>query len=105
MKKLKGFISKGVKLAGQSAELANDARKATKEYWDKNKDELQEQGKEAFITGQEYVTTTYESVSEAASSIYHDIKYSDSDLKKLQQNIENQGGYYRELSRRSTTID
>ena len=105
MKKLKGLISKGQKLAEQAAELAADASKTAKDYWDENKDELQAQGKEALKTGQEYVSSTYESASEAANSMYRDIKYSDSDLIKLQQNIENQGGYYRELNRRSTTVD
>ncbi|MFK5984813.1 MAG: hypothetical protein QM479_05255 [Pseudomonadota bacterium] len=105
MKKFKGLISKGLKLAEQAAEHATDASKAAKEYWNENKDDLQAQGKEALKTGQEYVSSTYESASEAANSMYHDIKYSDSDLKKLQQNIENQGGYYRELNRRSTTVD
>lgn len=105
MKKLKGLISKGLKLAEQAAGHATDASKAAKEYWDENKDDLQAQGKESLKTGQEYVTSTYESASEAANSMYRDIKYSDSDLIKLQQNIENQGGYYRELNRRSTTVD
>jgi len=105
MKKLKGLISKGLKLAEQAAEHATDASIAAKDYWDENKDDLQAQGKEALKTGQEYVSSTYESASEAASSIYHDIKYTDSELQKLQQSIENQGGYYRELNRRSTTVD
>lgn len=105
MNRLKGLLSKGTKLAEQAVDLANDASKAAKEYWDENKDELQAQGKEAFKAGQEYVSATYESATEAASSIYRDIKYSDSDLLKLQQNIENQGGHYRELNRRSTTAD
>lgn len=105
MKKLKELISKGLKLAEQAAEHATVASKAAKEYWDENKDELQAQGKESLKAGQEYVSSTYESASEAANSMYRDIKYSDSDLIKLQQNIENQGGYYRELNRRSTTVD
>lgn len=105
MIKLKGLIKKGLKLAGQAAEHATDASKAAKEYWDENKDELQAQGKETFKAGQGYASSTYESASEAASSVYRDIRYSDSDLVKLQQNIENQGGYYRELNRRSTTVD
>jgi len=103
--KLKGLITKGKKLAEQAVELANDASNVAKEYWDENKDEIQAQGKDALKAGQEYVSSTYEAASEATTSIYHDIKYSDSDLTKLQQNIENQGGYYRELNRRSTTAD
>jgi len=105
MKKLKGLIAKGQKLAEQAVELAADTSKAAKDYWDENKDDFQAQGKEALKTGQEYVSSTYESASEAANSMYRDIKYTDSDLTKLQQSIENQGGYYRELNRRSTTVD
>lgn len=102
MKKIKGLLSNGLKLAAQHAA---DASKTAKEYWDHNKDDLQEQGKETLKTGQEYASSTYDSASEAAHSIYRNIKYSDSNLIKLQQNIENQGGYYRELNRRSTTVD
>jgi hypothetical protein len=105
MSNLNKLFSKGLKLVAQATEQATDANKAAKEYWDENKDELQAQGKEAFKAGQEYVTSTYESASKATASIYQDIKYSDTDLKKLQQNIENQGGYYRELNRRNTTVD
>jgi hypothetical protein len=105
MSNLDKLFSKGLKLVVQATEQATDASKAAKEYWDENKDELQAQGKEAFKAGQEYVTSTYESASKATASIYQDIKYSDTDLKKLQQNIENQGGYYRELNRRNTTVD
>jgi hypothetical protein len=105
MSNLNKLLSKGLKLVAQATEQATDASKAAKEYWDENKDELQAQGKEAFKAGQEYVTSTYESASKATASIYQDIKYSDTDLKKLQQNIENQGGYYRELNRRNTTVD
>ena len=47
MKKLKGLISKGIKLAEQAAEHATDASKAAKDYWNENKDDLQAQGKEA----------------------------------------------------------
>jgi hypothetical protein len=105
MDKLKELFSAGKKLAEQATEIAVDTSKSAKEYWDENKDEIQSQGKEAFQVGKEYLTTTYQAASDAASSIYHDIKFSDSDITKLQQNIENQGGYYRELNRRSTTVD
>jgi hypothetical protein len=105
MKKLKGLLSKGQKLAKQVTELATDASKTAKDYWVENKDELQAQGKKALETGQKYASSTYESASEAAFSIYRDIKYSDGDLSKLQKNIVNQGGYYRELNRRSTSVD
>jgi len=105
MMRFKGLIKKGLKLAEQAAEHATDASKAAKEYWDENKDELQAQGKEALKAGQEYASSTYESASDAANSVYRDIRYSDSDLVKIQQNIENQGGHYRELNRRNTTVD
>lgn len=105
MEKLKKLFSNGQILAGQAANIAADAGQSARDYWDKNKDDLQAQGMDALKAGKEYVSTTCESVAEAASGIYQDIKYSDSELNKLQQNIENQGGMYRELNRRSTTVD
>lgn len=63
MKKLKGLLSKGQKLAKQVTELATDASKTAKDYWVENKDELQAQGKEALETGQKYASSTYESAS------------------------------------------
>ncbi len=105
MKKLKEIFSEGVRLAEKAVGHASDAGKTAKEYWDENKDELHEQGKEALKTGREYVSSTYDSASDTASNIYRDIKYSESDLKNLENRIENQGGYYRELNRQSTTVD
>ena len=103
MMRIKGLIKQGLKIAGQAAEHATDASKAAKDYWDENKGELQTQGKDALKAGHEYASSTYESASDAASSMYRDVRYADSDLVTLQQNIENQGGYYRELNRRNTT--
>lgn len=105
MMRIKGLIKQGLKIAGQAAEHATDASKAAKDYWDENKGELQTQGKDALKAGHEYASSTYESASDAASSMYRDVRYADSDLVTLQQNIENQGGYYRELNRRNTTAD
>ncbi|MCG7869710.1 MAG: hypothetical protein JAY74_25485 [Candidatus Thiodiazotropha taylori] len=105
MNKFKGLFSKGIQLAEEATQLASDAGKSAIKYWDENKDEIQAQSKEALKLGQEYLATSYESATDAATSIYRDLKYSDSELTKLQQNIENQGGYYRELNRRSTTTD
>ena len=105
MKKLKEIFSKGVGLAEKAVGHASDAGKTAKEYWDDNKDEFHAQGKEALSAGKEYASSAYDSASDAASSIYRDIKYSESDLKNLKKRIENQGGYYRELNRRSTIVD
>ena len=105
MKKLKEIFPKGVRLAEKAVGHASDAGKTAKEYWDDNKDEFHAQGKEALSAGKEYASSAYDSASDAASSIYRDIKYSESDLKNLKKRIENQGGYYRELNRRSTTVD
>jgi hypothetical protein len=105
MDKFRLFLKKGAMLTKQAAELAQDAGKTAQQYWDENKEDFEAQSKEALKLSQEYVTTTYSSASETATSIYRDLKYSNNDLRKLQQNIENQGGYYRELNKRSTTTD
>ena len=105
MKKLKEFITKGLKLAEKTAGHVSEAGKVGKEYWDENKDSFHAQGKEAFKTGQEYVSSTYDSASKTATSIYRDIKYSEKDLKNLKTRIENQGGYYRELNKNKDTVD
>jgi hypothetical protein len=69
------------------------------------KDSFHVQGKAVYKTGQEYVSSTYDSASKTATSIYSDIKYSEKDLKDLKTRIENQGGYYRELNKNKGTID
>lgn len=105
MKKIKELLTKGLKLAEKTAGHVSEAGKTGKEYWNENKDTFYAQGKEVFKTGQEYVSSTYDSASDTASSIYRDIQYSESDLKKLEKSIENQGGYYRELNRHKSTVD
>jgi hypothetical protein len=69
------------------------------------KDSFHVQGKAVYKTGQEYVSSTDDSASKTATSIYRDIKYSEKDLKDLKTRIENQGGYYRELNKNKGTID
>jgi hypothetical protein len=107
--KIKGLFLKGAKLAeeaaAQAADLAKDAGKSAKELWDENKDGLQTHGKEALDVGREFASSAYDSVSGVVSSVYYEIKYSDSDINKVQKSIENQGGLYRELNRRHTTSD
>jgi hypothetical protein len=105
MDKFRLFFKKGAMFTKQVSELAQGAGKTTQEYWDENKEDFKAQSKKAFKISQEYLETTYSSASETAASIYRDLKYTDDDLRKLQQNIENQGGYYRELNKRSTTTD
>ena len=105
MKKIKELFSKGLKLTEKAVGHASEASKTAKEYWEENKDTILAQGKEAVKTGQEYLSSTYDSASDTATSIYRDIKYSESDLKKLEKSIENQGGYYRELNRHKSTVD
>lgn len=105
MKKLKELFSKGLTLAEKTAGHVSEAGKSGKEYWDKNKDSFHAQGKETFKTGQEYVSSTYDSANKTATSIYRDIKYSKKDLKDLKTRIENQGGYYRELNKNKGTVD
>lgn len=105
MKKIKDLIYKGLDLTEKAVGQASDASNTVKEYWDENKDTFHAQRKEALKTGQEYVSRTYDSATNTASSIYHDIKYSENDLKKLEKSIENQGGYYRELNKHKPTVD
>ncbi len=105
MIKIKELFSKGLELTEKVVGHATKAGKSVKEHWEENKDSYHAQGKEVFKTGQEYVSSTYDSASKSATSIYRDIKYSENDLKELEIRIENQGGYYRELNRNSATID
>jgi len=105
MKKSKELFSKGLKLAERAVGHVSETVKTAKENWDENKETLRAHGKEALKTGQEYVSNTYGSASETATSIYCNIKYSDNDLKSLEKRIENQGGHYRELNRNKATVD
>lgn len=105
MKIIKELFSKGLELTEKAVDHATKASNSVKEHWEENKDSYHAQGKEALKTGQEYVSSTYDSASKSATSIYRDIKYSENDLKELEKRIENQGGYYRELNKNSATND
>ena len=105
MIKLKGLITKGIKVAEKVTEIAQETGEATKKHWDENKDKIKTKGKEVLIVSNEYVATTYEAATDAATGVYYDLKFSDRDMTKLQHNIENQGGYYRELNKRGTATD
>ena len=105
MKNVRVLLSKGRKLADQATKRAAGTSKVATRYWNENKDELQEKGTLALRAGQKYAHSTVGSATQAASGIYRGLRYSDDELTKLKNNIENQGGYYRELNRKSTTLD
>jgi len=109
MKGLKGFFKKSIEHAEdaveKASELVNDASKQAFQYWDDNKEDLYAQGKETADFTKEFVSSTFNSASIAATSLYRDIWYSDEDNARLKRNIENQGGLYRELNRRHTAQD
>lgn len=92
-------------LFSKTPELAKQASRSVKNYWDQNKDDLKAQGKDALNTGKEYLSTSYDGATDSATNIYRNLKYSETDLKKMERNIENQGGYYRELNRQNTIHD
>jgi len=53
----------------------------------------------------DYVIAGAKSTYNTAKGIYSNIRYSPKKLKELQDNVENQGGFYRELTRNKRTLD
>lgn len=105
MKKYKRALLLGQKYVNKASEQVAEVHTNTNHYWSENKCEIRSQGKRAFTIGHKYASCSLSSAVQTATGIYKGAKYTSAKLTQLQKNIENQGGYYRELSRRSTVSD
>lgn len=99
------FISRIRDAARKLADKTVEAGEAVRKHVDENKDQWKGQAADALATATTTAREAVQSAADSARNIYRNVRYSKSGLRTIQNHIEAQGGYYRELLRNTRGTD
>lgn len=99
------FISRAKDAAKKLAETTLEAGQTLKKHVNANKDQWQNKAAEVGSAAKEATKAGTRSATEAARNFYQNIRYPKSAVHDLQNRIEAQGGFYRELNKNTRTTD